>query len=404
MFSHLFGKSQESSTTTIASDPEAITAVTPKTGCWVQTNDFKGVEAEEKLLEGLVYIRERVPIDVGRSEHFVNTIRLNSETGAEKHIVIAHGYGAGLGFFFKNLGALQQTGAKIHAVDWLGMANSSRPILPYLKKKRLSIEHIRPEDAPEYLDHNDIDAVDSTEAFFIDSLEQWRHKSDIPKMTLIGHSLGGYLSAAYALKYPERVEKLVLVSPVGVPEAPPHIASPHLNNSGNASNSTSWLIKVARKLWAWDITPQAIIRTVGPYGPSLVGKYTSARFKYLELEEKDKLRDYLYHISAQKGSGEYALSRLLIPGAFAKWPIGKRLEKLPMGVTFIYGKQDWMDYQHAEKALKNHTTRLGDRKIMVVDKAGHHLYLDNPDGFNHALLQDLGFHAENHADVELVDL
>lgn len=32
----------------------------------------------------------------------------------------------------------------------------------------------------------------------------------IEKMTLIGHSLGGYLSTAYALKYPVSLEPLVV--------------------------------------------------------------------------------------------------------------------------------------------------------------------------------------------------
>ena len=33
-------------------------------------------------------------------------------------------------------------------------------------------------------------------------------------MILCGHSLGGYLGVAYAEKYPQRLERLVLISPV----------------------------------------------------------------------------------------------------------------------------------------------------------------------------------------------
>ena len=54
--------------------------------------------------------------------------------------------------------------------------------------------------------------VAEAESFFIDSLEEWRGKMGLDKMTLIGHSLGGYLSIAYALKYPTRVSKLILIS------------------------------------------------------------------------------------------------------------------------------------------------------------------------------------------------
>jgi len=62
--------------------------------------------------------------------------------------------------------------------------------------------------------------VKQAEAFFLDSLEEWRDKMGINKMTLVGHSLGAYLVTAYALKYPQHVSRLVLLSPAGVNAAP----------------------------------------------------------------------------------------------------------------------------------------------------------------------------------------
>lgn len=44
--------------------------------------------------------------------------------------------------------------------------------------------------------------LSQAERFFTDSLDEWREKMGIEKMTLIGHSLGGYIVSAYALKYP----------------------------------------------------------------------------------------------------------------------------------------------------------------------------------------------------------
>jgi len=63
-------------------------------------------------------------------------------------------------------------------------------------------------------------AKDTKEAnlFFVESLELWRRKMKLSKMNLLGHSLGGYISTKYAAIYPERVSRLILLSPLGVEE------------------------------------------------------------------------------------------------------------------------------------------------------------------------------------------
>ena len=43
----------------------------------------------------------------------------------------------------------------------------------------------------------------------------------IDKMVLVGHSMGGYLAAAYALKYPEHIKHLILVCPAGIVRTEP---------------------------------------------------------------------------------------------------------------------------------------------------------------------------------------
>jgi cardiolipin-specific phospholipase len=91
----------------------------------------------------------------------------------------------------------------VYAVDWLGMGRSAR--VPFrIRAKR--------DDIP--------GRVHEAESFFVESLEEWREREGLEKMTLIGHSLGAYFSAVYALRYPQRVHKLVLLSPAGVPRDP----------------------------------------------------------------------------------------------------------------------------------------------------------------------------------------
>lgn len=78
---------------------------------------------------------------------------------------------------------------------------------------------------------------------------------------------------------------------------------------------------------------------------------------------------YRYHITSSAGSGEFALSAILAPGAYARRPLFHRLADLKMPTVFIYGEDgrreqlksecisysttlliDWMDYKAAEKA------------------------------------------------------
>ncbi|GBC04047.1 hypothetical protein RclHR1_05490010 [Rhizophagus clarus] len=294
-----------------------------------------------------------------------NTTTVNeSKNSSIKNLVMCHGFGAGLGFFYRNYHGLSQVpGWKIYSIDWLGMGRSSRP--------RFTIKE---KEVDKY--------VEETENFFVDSLEKWREIHKIDKMTLLGHSLGGYLAAVYALKYPTRVERLILVSPVGVPRNPQNDPEFHNSDGRSIRQIPGWVIR----LWNANFTPQLILRWLGPLGPSLVSKYTSRRFSHLEEVDQLDLHDYIYHISTATGSGEYSVTRLLEPGAYARKPLIDRLHEIKMPTTFLYGEDDWMDFRAAEKAKKLMNVPV---KVERIPDAGHHLYLDNPTEFNRAVIKEM---------------
>ncbi|GME74296.1 unnamed protein product [Ambrosiozyma monospora] len=117
-------------------------------------------------------------------------------------IVLVHGYGAALGFFYRNFDALSNIpGSTLHAIDLNGFGLSGRPKFPNLKG-------------------DTVDDVLKSEGFYIDALEQWRLKRGVDEFVLMGHSMGGYLSCCYYLKFGQGVvKKLVLISPVGVEDS-----------------------------------------------------------------------------------------------------------------------------------------------------------------------------------------
>ncbi|KAG0017748.1 hypothetical protein BGZ81_010547 [Podila clonocystis] len=348
-------------------------------GTSILDNNDKEIESDD---QGRTPIAQTT-LDIHTSTDEHDGSMISPPAPGETAIVICHGYGAGLGFFYRNYHSLSQIpNAKIYAIDWLGMGGSSRPDFKFKHSSKTPVN----------------DVVEQAEDFFISALEELREIQKIDKMILIGHSLGGYLSAVYALKHPERVEKLILASPVGIPENPeaqkaPLPNPPEPSGSGSGSPSpksvntvpappSSLLRKLAIGAWERNITPQAVMRFTGPFGPSLVAAYTSRRFAYLEADELRDLNSYIYHISSKSGSGEYALSTILAPGAFARWPLMDRLKDLKMPTVFMYGESDWMDWKAGDKARRTMTVPTA---LMRIPSAGHHLYMDNPLAFDKAI-------------------
>ncbi len=133
------------------------------------------------------------------------------------------------------------------------------------------------------------------------------------------------MSAVYALQYPERVAHLILVSPVGVPKRPP--------DADKFFEKMNWkrryAFKTFRAVWSSGFTPQDVVKYAGPKGKDWTSKLVTQRLFRVDDEDplKPLLCDYLYHSYALPGSGEYALNKILSPGAWAYSPL---IERMPL--------------------------------------------------------------------------
>ncbi|KFZ17626.1 hypothetical protein V502_04532 [Pseudogymnoascus sp. VKM F-4520 (FW-2644)] len=364
----------------------------------------------------------------------------------EENLVMLHGYGAGLGFFYKNFEGISRVkGLKLYALDMLGMGRSTRPPFKVNAKDQQG-------------------KISEAENWFIDALEEWRVLRKIDKFTLLGHSMGGYMAVAYALKYPGHVNKLILASPVGIPADPyatkaeipdqstienevlqdqeeDIVNRPNANGSNGARNGKAKgtaeptsddpprrrIPKWASYLWDANVSPFSIVRWAGPLGPRFVSGWTSRRFSHLPETEAQALHEYAYSLFRQRGSGEYALAYILAPGAFARSPLIDRIHKVgrqPLGlsgapsaavgagkretgypIVMMYGENDWMDVAGglaAEQKLKEAKAAAlatatprekqeerGSAKVVIIQKAGHHLYLDGHEEFNEVMRREM---------------
>lgn len=146
-------------------------------------------------------------------------------------LVLLHGFAAGLGFWTFNIDHLSKQ-QNVYAIDLLGFGRSSRPNFP--------------------------SEAEEVEKVYVDSIEEWRQRMGLNKFVLCGHSFGGYLACAYALKHPENISHLVLADPWGFPEQPPP-----------GEEKMSRFVKVAFKV-VNAFNPLAILRAAGPYGMNFI--------------------------------------------------------------------------------------------------------------------------------------
>jgi len=323
--------------------------------------------------------------------HSARVIRNEKKNGVDKDdttssstpLVLLHGYMNGALYFYKNLTGLARYFTTVHSLDMLGCGLSSRPDFRMLMDQ----------------------SVETTESFFVESLESWRSQNNIDKMVLAGHSMGGYMAIAYSEKYPNRVEKLVLLSPAGIQE----LNEDKLNSF---LSSMSWtrrvVLKTVQSIYDYGITPGALFRSVSEArGRKWVESYVSGRLSHgiKDPQEQQAVADYLYCSSIIPGIGENALSWILTSTTIARKPMIHRIPKLKVPtVSFLYGDHDWMDIEGGidvqrecegikQRQQSSSSTSINPTpsvEVYQVKDAGHLLMLENSEEFNNGVILACG--------------
>jgi pimeloyl-ACP methyl ester carboxylesterase len=102
-------------------------------------------------------------------------------------IVLLHGKNFCAGTWESTIGALTQAGFRAIAPDQIGFCKSSKP-----ERYQYSFQQL----------------AGNTHALLL--------RLGVKRVTVLGHSTGGMIAARYALLYPQQVDQLVLVNPIGL--------------------------------------------------------------------------------------------------------------------------------------------------------------------------------------------
>jgi pimeloyl-ACP methyl ester carboxylesterase len=147
------------------------------------------------------------------------------ETGSGPNVILLHGLGDDLNVWEQTVPALAP---KYHvwALDQIGCGQSDKPQLNY----RVSV--------------------------LVEFLHAFCNKLGIEKATLVGNSLGGWVGAAFAHAFPNRVEKLVLVGAAGY--WPKHFGVEELSHQQMMQLSVSSL-SAYKEMLKWMLYDETIL-------------------------------------------------------------------------------------------------------------------------------------------------
>lgn len=141
-------------------------------------------------LEGFQYpyaVKQHELVSQQQSLHmaFMDVAPKGHENG--RTVVLLHGKNFCAATWAGTIEALAGAGYRVVAPDQIGFCKSTKP-----KAYQYSFQQLA------------------------ENTRQLLQTLSVKKITLIGHSMGGMLAARYALMFPDQVEKLVLVNPIGL--------------------------------------------------------------------------------------------------------------------------------------------------------------------------------------------
>lgn len=244
--------------------------------------------------------------------------------------------------------ALRDAGYRVIAPDQIGFCTSSKPTSYQYSFQQLAL-----------------------------NTHQLLAELHLEKVTLVGHSTGGMLATRYALLYPQQVEKLVLVNPIGLEDW--------------KAKGVPW-----RSIDEWY---QRELKTSAESIKSYEQKtYYAGRWK----PEYDRWVDMLAGLFNGPGKKVVAWNSALLYDMIFTQPVYYEFSHLTMPTTLMIGTADTTaigsDIAPPEVKVKiGHYDELGKQVAKTIPQAtliefagmGHAPQMEDPQRFNQALLKNL---------------
>ncbi len=262
-------------------------------------------ETPHFALPGLPELREQKVF--GRSIRYY-------DTGSGPPLVRVHGLGGDADQWAFCLPGLGRSN-RVVALDLLGFGRSDKP------------------------------GIDYRIAGFVEVLDRLLSALDIPRASLLGHSLGGWIVASFALQYPDRVNKLILNDAAGIDEG---------------------AVPIAIDL---NVSTCANMRAV-----------FEAMFHNRSLVQ-DALVELAYSLHLERGDGPTIKSVLETLGDVRE-KLDGTLQRLRMETLVLWGENDAVTPVTMAHAFHRH---IPNSQLRTIPACGHFPPMEKPDAFVQAV-------------------
>ncbi|MBV6521321.1 MAG: putative aminoacrylate hydrolase RutD [Gemmatimonadaceae bacterium] len=214
-------------------------------------------------------------------------------------------------------------------------------------------------------------------AFDVDDMERVRNAVGVSRMSLIGFSYFAAVAAEYAAAYPERIDRLVLLSPMEPTDSLARLVDASLAMARLDTTRARQLVRL-RAAGKDTSDAAAYCRTYWAVNaPAYVGDSArAARFdaSFCDLPN-ESIRTFAAHVAR-------VMASLPTPRDFRT--VARRVRAPALVIS---GQRDVVmnpDGASAWAAL------IPDARLLTIAGSGHMLYVDNPDYLIHALRTFLG--------------
>jgi pimeloyl-ACP methyl ester carboxylesterase len=188
----------------------------------------------------------------------------------------------------------------------------------------------------------------------------------VERATIVGNSMGGCISAEFAISYPERVERLGLISPTGVSDQYMGLPAALIRSQLGAA--------VSRRMFAPGAPSPAVARTLSlrPRGRvAALGLYNG----------RPAARPDLIHpaLVQQLLGNTWRPTAATAAVALATHDLRERLDQIQVPVLIVWGDRDNLV---PLRCAHTYERLLPDARLLVYADTGHNAMIERPARFN----------------------